>query len=1009
MKLNEFLKKVQKDVQYAPDIVHHELIKGVQARFQNIDPPLPECLQNSIHKEGVRQLYIHQAEGLRLARQGRHQVTVTPTASGKTLVYTLAVLERCLKEPDTHALFLFPLKALAQDQLKRFRQYCSIIGDRAPTINIYDGDTPPNVRAQLRENPPNLILTNPDMLHHGILPYHTKWTTFLHGLKYVVIDELHTYKGIFGSHVLQVLRRLRRVASFYHAQPQFLATSATIGNPQELAEKLTGLPFEVVDQNGAPSATRHVFFLNPHGSLYTLATKLFIAAASEGFKTIVFSKARRITELIHQWTVQSAPELAGKISAYRAGYLPSERREIERNLQSGRLLGVISTSALEMGIDIGGLDVCILVGYPGTITATWQRAGRVGRSGQESAIFLIALPDALDQYYMRYPKDFFRRHPEAVVVDEANDYLLKSHLVCAAQEVPLRHDDAIYPYHQHYKTIHALTESGELLEASGGQIWFSNRKQPQRAIDIRGGGQSYTIIDDQSGKIVGYVNGWQALTECHPGAVYLHHGGTFIVSKLDLGTFIAHVQKNIVPYYTQALTEKDTEILEIYQERETSRYKVNLGRLKVTERVVGYERRHSHSREKISEHQIDLPPVIYETIGLWIQPSSVVPKALEAANYHLMGSLHAMEHASLALMPLFALCDRNDLGGISFTHHPGVGGAVVFFYDGHPGGVGLANRAYQVLEELLERVRDLVETCPCEDGCPSCIHSPKCGHGNFPLDKQGCIHLLRHLTGKEELKIPEPEIPTLLSDFPETKRKYFIGASSLESRDFYRITDQNSQYRQEIEEVVDNNNEGMMSRRTKRSYINQLPLIANHDLVVIDVETQLSAAEVGGWGNAHLMRVSLAVLYETLTNDYMIYRENQVPQMIERMQQAKLVVGFNQKQFDYSVLQAYTGEDLRKIRSLDLLDEILTYHGYRVSLGNLATATLGEPKSADGLVSLKWWKEGKIDLIERYCRKDVDLTWRLFCYALEHGSLFHERKGIGSVKLPLELKIKKFL
>ena len=1193
------------------DIVHCEVLAAKRARFARLDPPLPGLLQQALVSAGAKNLYLHQAEGVRLARQGRHVVTVTPTASGKTLVYTLPIIEQVLAEPDTRALLLFPLKALAQDQFKRLREMCDCLGLPQSTAAIYDGDTTPYFRAKIRQNPPNLLLTNPDMLHQGILPFHARWDTLFRSLRFVVIDELHTYKGVFGSHVLQILHRLRRVALFYQAYPQFLATSATIANPRELAEQLTGLPFDLVEENGAPSAALRIFLVNPSASsLYTVATRLFTEAIKAGQKTILFTKARKITELIHRWTLSSNPGLSGRISAYRSGYLPSERREIEQKLRCGVLDGVICTSALEMGIDIGGLDICILVGYPGTITATWQRAGRVGRMARESAIFLIAQPDALDQYFMRHPKDFFQRGVEAGVVDAANPYLLKSHLVCAAQEVPLRPDDQVYPINQVYpmgaepdelhtyaepmeadapsgaipleleqaepmeadapsgaipleleqaepmeadacsgampcgnaapcddapcddampleeemdaqswaiplkedtrnnaipcngsiprngsipcndsiprngsiphdvngsiprngsiphngndsiprndsilhdgndsiphddsipcndsiprngsiphngndsiprndsipcprsipETIRAvireLTESGDLIEAADGAVWFSNRKRPHREVDIRGAGSAYAIVEEESRRLIGQVNGLQAFTEAHPGAVYLHAGQTYLVKHFDLGSQDIWVSGHgEVSYYTVARTRKETEILEILDSRENKRFAVNLGRLKVTEWVVGYEKRRVSNREKISVEPLDLPPVVFETVGLWLQPSASAVAGLINEKYHLMGSLHAIEHASLALLPLFALCDRNDVGGISFTSHPQVNGAVVFLYDGHPGGVGLSARAYQVLDELSGKVLALVEGCACQEGCPSCIHSPKCGNGNTPLDKEGCIRLLQHLTGKKELSgtsgASGKSGASASSGAPGMLDTSGMSASSGASD-----TSDTSEISGGLAETSD----GLKGSELPRPYMSRLPLADGHDIVVFDLETQLSAQEVGGWHNAHLMRLSLGVIYERSTGQYRTYREHTVKDLLKRLAEAELVVGFNQKRFDYSVLRAYTSQDLSRVPSLDLLDEIYSRHGFRLSLQAIVSATFGTSKCGDGLDALRWWKEGKIEEIERYCRMDVELTARLFDHILEHGYLLYENKNHGRVRLPLELPLDK--
>jgi len=974
--LAEFLARLERDERFGKEVVHSKHIPASPARFEPLSPGLPQPIGEALRAEGIQRLYSHQVEGILQARDGKNVVTVTPTASGKTLNYLLPILERLTADPEARAILLFPIKALAQDQLKRIQELTARPGMEEISTAIYDGDTGRADRTRLRKDPPNLLLTNPDMLHQGILPFHTQWETLFRNLQFVVIDELHGYKGIFGSHVLQILHRLRRVSAYYHSAPQFLAASATIANPGGLAQKLTGLEFEVVEKSGAATAERTFLFINPTTSLYTSAVYLLIEAVNSGLKTIVFTKGRKITELIHSWTLQSNPTLAGRLSAYRAGYLPSERRAIETSLREGKLDAVIATSALELGIDIGGLDVAILVGYPGTVAATWQRGGRVGRQERESAVFLLALPDALDQYFMRHPGDFFRRPVESAVVDSANPYLLASHLLCAAQEVPLRIDEPVWPQAELKKAIGELTEKGLLLEAAGGKVYFAKEKQPQRGIDIRSAGSTFSILEETGHKLVGRVTGWQALSECHPGAVYLHHGETYLVHNLDLGKQEAWVRKARVPYYTQTRSEKQTDILEVFETRQEERYKVSLGKLKVTEMVVGYEKRSTASREKISEHPLDLPPVIYETIGLWFEPPGEAVAGLIEEKRHPMGSLHATEHASLALLPLFALCDRNDLGGISFTRHPETGGAVIFLYDGHPGGVGLANRAYEVLPDLFDAVLKLVDECPCEDGCPSCIHSPKCGHGNQPLDKRGAKRLLQHLTGGESLE-GDPELALTMFGHEGTAQT----AAVVSKR------------------PVTPSEKAPPEER----YVSRLPLIDEKDIVVLDIETQLSAEEVGGWNNSHLMRVALAVTYESRDKAFVTWLEDDVSELIERLEQADLVVGYNIKRFDYSVLSAYSGHDLRGLRSLDLLEEVFRKHGFRVKLSDLGKATLGADKSADGLQSLQWWKEGKIDEIEKYCRQDVQLTWDLFRYALEHGELLLDRFEKGVVKLPVKL------
>ncbi|MFH0881723.1 MAG: DEAD/DEAH box helicase [bacterium] len=990
LKLSDFLTRLESDDRFAREIAHHEVIEGLPARYAPLDPQLPEGLANALRAEGIEGLYTHQVEAIRLAREGKHVVSVTPTASGKSLSFLLPILEALQADPQSRALLLFPIKALAQDQFKHIRDLLAAAGMGEVRIEIYDGDTPAHHRAKIRQNPPQILLTNPDMIHHGILPFHQQWEGLLENLKFVVVDELHGYKGIFGSHVLQVLHRLRRVAAFHRSRPQFLAASATIANPGELAYELTGLPFEVVEASGAARAARHFLFMNPTASLYTTAVKLLTDSVHTGLKTIVFTKARKMTELIHNWTIQSAPELAGRISAYRAGYLPSERREIEKALQSGELDGVIATSALEMGIDIGGLDVAVLVGYPGSISATWQRGGRAGRRDRDSAIFLLALPDALDQYFMRHPSDFFARPVEAAVVDAGNPFLLRSHLLCAAQELPLRLDDPTWPKSISEPAIRELARDGELLEAAGGAVFFPKAKQPQRNVDIRGGGDTFSIFEETSHKLIGKVSGWQALTECHEGAIYLHHGQSFLVDRLDLATNEVFVRRANVAYYTQARTSKDTEILEVYDSRENDRYRLFLGKLHVTETVTGYEKRSTASREKLSEHELDLPPLAYDTIGTWFMPTDEAIAGLLEEKRHPMGSLHAAEHASLALLPLFALCDRNDLGGISFTRHVQAGGAAVFLYDGHPGGVGLANRAYKVMDELLERVLHLIEECECEEGCPSCIHSPKCGNGNQPLDKAGSIRLLQHLTGGAELM---GDTAMYRQEFPEGHHAQTESFGTL-------LTGQ----------------PGHLGIGTT-VYVSKLPLTKGRDIVVFDLETQLSAEEVGGWHNAHLMKLALAVTYERRSDTFATWYEKDAEELVHRLAKAELVVGYNHKKFDYAVLIPYVPfdkdgipiVDFRALPSLDLLEELTSSNGFRAKLADVAAATVGATKTADGLQSLQWWKEGKVDLIEEYCRMDVKLTAQLFDHALEHGHVLLDRKDQGVVRVPLVLPLEKLL
>ncbi|MFQ6111349.1 MAG: DEAD/DEAH box helicase [Nitrospinota bacterium] len=454
---------------------HYEAFSGQEASLEELPERLEPALRQALAGAGIRKLYSHQAEAIERVFAGENIALITPTASGKTLAYNIPVFERLMREPGARALYLFPLKALAQDQLSGAQELLRLLPPSSPRpeVAVYDGDTSPYRRERLRLRAPQLLISNPDMLHHGILPYHEKWASFLEGLKFVVMDELHTYRGVFGNHIAQVLRRLLRVASLYGASPQMITCSATLANATELARELTGLPFSLIDRSGAPRPRRHFLLLNPSLSPHTLASRLFSLCLSKRLKTIAFTKARRTTELIFRWTLSSNPSLLGRVSSYRAGFLPEERREIERELREGRLLGVVSTSALEMGIDIGGLDVAILIGYPGSIINTWQRGGRAGRGERESLTVLIAGRDALDQYFARHPEDFLGRGYERAVIDPKNPQILKEHLPCAASEEPLRDDDPFFPHSELRETFTELEREGGLLRSAEGPTWHS--------------------------------------------------------------------------------------------------------------------------------------------------------------------------------------------------------------------------------------------------------------------------------------------------------------------------------------------------------------------------------------------------------------------------------------------------------------------------------------------------------------------------------------------------------
>ncbi len=947
-------------------LVHVEVIPTRRPRYAEADPPLPHALQQTLQGVGIDRLYTHQAEALHLARAGQDVLVVTGTASGKSLAYQLPVLETLLREPEGHALFLFPTKALEQDQLKSLRQL--IPGSSNMRAEILDGDTPAHRRAQLREAPPHILISNPDILHLSLLPYHAAWKPFWEGLRFVVLDELHTYKGIFGSHIAHVLRRLHRVTAFYGSRPQFITCSATISNPAEFARTLAARPFTQVDDDGSPARGKRFVFVNPTGSPYGEATELLLHCIQAGLKTIAFAKARKIAELITMWAHQAAPDLTEKIRAYRAGYRPEERRAIEQGLFHERLLGVVSTSALELGIDVGGLDACILVGYPGSIASTWQRGGRVGRAGQEALIILIALPDALDQYFMRHPRDFFARTPEAAVIDPRNRRILLDHLVAAAAELPLREADEARYGPDLSDRIAELAAERRLVQSAEGSEWYARRRNPAREISIRSIGEAFAILDP-AGKTIGSLDAVRAVHECHPGAIYLHQGSQYEVLDLDLAQHKVRARPVTVDYYTQTTGEKETEILHCQSTREVKGTLARLGRLKVTERITGYEKRRIFGQDRIGSYPLDLPPHTFETQGLWFE----IPDALrdhvkraDGGGLHFMGGIHAIEHAMIGLFPLFALCDRGDVGGISYTFHPQVGRAAIFLYDGYPEGIGLAERCYHVLDELLAHTLRLLTECPCEAGCPSCIHSPKCGSGNKPLDKAAAILTLKGLLGLVEIpQVPEAlEAPDALPPAP--------GPRSLAPSA-------------------------------------KVPVPSAPRVLVLDVETQRSAEEVGGWDRCDRMGLAVAVTADLETGEMRVYREADVEALLHDLAAAAGIIGFNVRRFDFGVLRGYRDVDFGAVPVLDILEEVHAALGFRLSLNHLAQETLGTAKLADGLQSLAWYKAGELDKVIEYCKADVDLTRRLFAFGQTHGYLLYRDYQGRAARLPVRFPEKYLL
>ncbi len=756
MKPFEFVENLPMRKGYAGQIAHVQDIPAVAARHAEPGRPLPPELARRLEALGIGDLYTHQAQALDAVRTGSSVVVVTATASGKTLCYNLPVIERLLEKPSANALYLFPTKALAQDQLGKLDKL-----DLPPRVvaATYDGDTPQQDRPYLR-NRGRIILSNVDMLHVGILPRHTAWGRFFRGLEFVVLDELHVYRGVFGSNVGCVLRRLRRICRHYGSDPVFIFTSATIANPGDLAESLAGIKAKVIDDDGAPRGARKFIFWNPpvigadgtRRSSHSEATQLFTGLVESGIRNITFTKARRSAELILRYARETlserSPALAEKVMSYRGGYRPAERRQIESGLFNGKLLGVVATEALELGVDVGGLDATVLTGYPGTISSTWQQAGRAGRSTGEAISLLVGYADPLDQYLMSHPDYFFGRAQEQVLINPSNPHILAGHLGCAAYELPLTAEH-LAEFGPDAAELAWTMAAEDLLGFRNGRFYWMPEEYPARRVSIRSSSADTYRILRTNGEEVGSIEAGRAFQEVHEGAIYLHAGETFRVRKLDLVAKEAIVEQERFSYYTKTADETDLRVIESEEEYPLGVATSYVGRVEVTNRVVSYRKIELFTDAVQSSEPLDLPEHRYQTDGVWWTiPHSVVRRLEQDDGYELMGSIHAIEHAAISLVPLLASCDRWDVGGISHPYHLDTGGlATIFLYDGYPGGVGIARACYSRLKELLTDTAELLLNCPCESGCPSCIHSPKCGSNNEPLDKQGALRLLSLILG----------------------------------------------------------------------------------------------------------------------------------------------------------------------------------------------------------------------------------------------------------------------
>ncbi|MEU3464960.1 DEAD/DEAH box helicase [Streptomyces sp. NPDC006733] len=756
----------------------------------------PEVL-NAIRTAGIARPWEHQARTAEHAMRGQSVVVATGTASGKSLAYLAPVLSALLDGSEAPngrgatALYLAPTKALAADQRRAVAALARPLGS-AIRPALYDGDTPFEEREWVRQYA-TYVLTNPDMLHRGILPAHARWASYLRRLRYVVIDECHTYRGVFGSHVAQVLRRLRRLCAHYGADPVFVLASATAADPAVAAGRLTGVQVVEVTDDASPRGELAFALWEPpltemsgeHGApVRRTATAecadLLTDLVVQGTRTVAFVRSRRAAELIaliaQEKLAAVDPSLPSRVAAYRGGYLAEERRALERDLHSGRLLGLASTTALELGVDVSGLDAVLLAGYPGTRASLWQQAGRAGRAGQGALAILVGRDDPLDTYLVHHPEAIFQRPVESTVLDPDNPYVLAPHLCAAAAELPLTDDDLTLFGPETAALLPQLERRGLLRRRPGGYFW-TRRERAADLTDIRGaGGKAVQVVESATGRLLGTVDDASAHASVHDGAVHLHQGRTYLVERLDLEDAVALVGEADPDYSTMARENTSVSVLSTDLEESWGAARVHFGSVEVTHQVVSFLRRRLITGEVLGETKLDLPPRSLRTRAVWW---TVTDDQLEAARIHpeeLPGALHAAEHASIGILPLFATCDRWDIGGVSIPLHADTGLPTVFVYDGHPGGAGFAERAFHTARGWLTATREAIASCECEFGCPSCVQSPKCGNGNEPLDKRAAVRLLDCLLTRETPPDPETEPDAEPSAEPETERGTEPGA-----------------------------------------------------------------------------------------------------------------------------------------------------------------------------------------------------------------------------------------
>ncbi|MFC6286904.1 DEAD/DEAH box helicase [Nocardioides sp. GCM10027113] len=756
-------------------LTHLEVLPPREASSVDWPAWTPEILVDAWARRGVSRPWRHQAEAAEAAHAGRHVVVATGTASGKSLAYQLPALTAVHEsrgrrgERGATVLYVAPTKALAHDQL----QALASLG-LDTRITTHDGDSPREQRDWARDHA-EYVLTNPDMLHRSLLPGHSRWAGFLGSLRYVVVDECHHYRGVFGAHVAQVLRRLRRICARYGASPTFVLASATVADPATTADRLTGLDCVAVTDDGSPRGQvalalwepPFTSFVGENGAPVRRAASsesadLLADLVAEDVRTLAFVRSRRGAEQIalsaRQLLAEVDPSLPPRVAAYRGGYLPEERRALEEALRRGELTGLAATNALELGIDVSGLDAVLMAGFPGTRAALWQQVGRAGRGAQDALAVLVARDDPLDTYLVHHPEALFGRPVEATVFDPGNPYVLGPHLCAAAHEIPLAEADLELFGPTAREVVDQLTDSGLLRRRPRGWFW-TDRRRPSDLADIRStGGSPVQLVEAVTGRVVGTVDASSSHATAHPGAVYVHRGETWLVESLDLTEHVAVINPAELDYSTTAREVTDITVVGEREHRTWGPCRLALGEVDVSHQVVSFLKRRQPSGEVVAEEPLELPVRSLRTTAVWwtVPDEVLADAALLPAD--LPGAAHAAEHCSIGLLPLFATCDRWDIGGVSTAVHPDTGRLTVFVYDGHAGGAGFSERGFRTARTWLTATREAIESCGCVEGCPSCIQSPKCGNQNNPLDKQGAVRLLDALLATADT-LPEQSAP----------------------------------------------------------------------------------------------------------------------------------------------------------------------------------------------------------------------------------------------------------